>query len=193
MDRALFLDRDGVINYDHGYAYLESDFEFVEGIFDVGRIAEASGYKVIVVTNQAGIGRGYYTESQFRHLSRWMCEQFAIEGIRITDVYFCPHHPEHGVGPYLRECPCRKPNPGMLVRAAREHDIDLGLSILVGDKHTDIEAGMRAGVGCTVLFGTQAGGGPLGKAPSHTATNHAELSRWLLQLQLQNAPGLLRQ
>lgn len=191
MDRAFFMDRDGVINHDHGYAYRASDFEFVEGIFDVGRIAAAAGYKLIVVTNQAGIGRGYYTESQFQQLTRWMCEQFVKEGIQITDVYFCPHHPEHGVGPYLRECPCRKPNPGMLIRAAREHDLDLGFSIMVGDKYTDIEAGIRAGVGRTVLFGTHAGVASLDEAPTHTAIDHAELSRWLLQLQ--DAPRLLRQ
>ena len=148
---ALFLDRDGIINVDHGYVVRQEDFDFIEGIFDVVLAANRAGYLVIVVTNQAGIGRGYYTEANFHQITDWMLEQFDLRGAHIEAVYFSPYHPEHGVGEYRRDSDCRKPAPGMLLRAAREHDIDLKHSILVGDKLSDIEAGQRAGVG-TLLF-----------------------------------------
>jgi D-glycero-D-manno-heptose 1,7-bisphosphate phosphatase len=110
-----------------------------------------------VVTNQAGIGRGYYTEADFHLLTDWMCEQFAKQGAHIDGVYYCPFHPEYGVGEYLKDSDCRKPAPGMLLQAAREHDIDLKHSVLVGDKPSDIEAGQRAGVGTLLSFGGEGG------------------------------------
>lgn len=179
MVPALFLDRDGVINHDHGYVHRIADFEFIEGIFALGRAASAAGFKLIVVTNQAGIGRGYYTPVQFLELSDWMRKQFSSEGAEITDVYFCPHHPEHGIGIYRRECSCRKPNPGMLLRAAEEHGLDLGRSILVGDTASDIEAATRAGVGRTVLFGAHAGELPTRIEPTRRFASHAEITEWL--------------
>lgn len=179
MVPALFLDRDGVINRDHGYVHRVADFEFIEGIFDLGRAATSAGFKLIVVTNQAGIGRGYYTPEQFLELSDWMRSQFSAEGVEITDVYFCPHHPEHGVGIYRRECSCRKPNPGMLLRAAEEHGLDLNRSILVGDTASDIEAAVRAGVGQTVLLGQHARGSSAMIEPTYRAASHAEVIKWL--------------
>jgi D-glycero-D-manno-heptose 1,7-bisphosphate phosphatase len=149
--KALFLDRDGVINIDHGYVHKPEDFEFVQGIFELVRVAKTKGYKVIVVTNQAGIGRGYYTEEQFQALTNWMCNQFELNSGCIDAVYFCPFHPEHGVGDYRRESDCRKPAPGMLLQAQKEHDIDLQTSIFVGDKPSDIAAGQAAGVG-TIIY-----------------------------------------
>jgi D-glycero-D-manno-heptose 1,7-bisphosphate phosphatase len=104
-----------------------------------------------VVTNQAGIGRGYYTEEQFQALTNWMCNQFELNSGCIDAVYFCPFHPEHGVGDYRRESDCRKPAPGMLLQAQKEHDIDLQTSIFVGDKPSDIAAGQAAGVG-TIIY-----------------------------------------
>src|SRR4029079_2746485 len=98
MRKALFLDRDGVINIDRGYVCAQDDFEFVDGIFDVCRHATSLGYLIIVVTNQAGIGRGYYSEEDFTQLPEWMCRAFGEQGAPIAKVYFCPFHPEFGVG-----------------------------------------------------------------------------------------------
>lgn len=143
---ALFLDRDGVINIDHGYVHRVEDFEFIPGIFELVALANRLGYLVIVVTNQAGIGRGYYTEDDFHKLTRWMKTEFLSRGAHIDDVYFSPFHPEHGLGGYCKESDCRKPRPGMLLQAQKDYDIDLGRSLLVGDKPSDMEAGRAAGV-----------------------------------------------
>lgn len=144
---ALFLDRDGVINVDHGYVCRPDDFEFVDGIFDLVIAANRAGYLVVVVTNQAGIGRGYYSEADFQALTDWMNARFVVQGGCIDAVYFCPFHPEHGVGEYRRESEFRKPGPGMLLQAGREHKIDFARSIFVGDKPSDMAAGQAAGVG----------------------------------------------
>lgn len=144
--RALFLDRDGVINHDSGYTHRIEDFHFIDGIFDLCRAAQQAGYLLIVVTNQAGIGRGYYTEEDFQVLTTWMVGRFAEEGVTITDVLYCPFHPEHGVGKYKCESADRKPNPGMMERAARAHQIDFNQSIMVGDKDSDMEAAARVGM-----------------------------------------------
>ncbi len=154
---ALFLDRDGVINTDHGYVHKAENFEFVDGIFDVCAAAQAMGCKIVVVTNQAGIGRGYYTEQQFGSLTQWMCAQFIQREIQISAVYHCPFHPDHGVGRYKRESNERKPNPGMLLRAAKDLGLDLQKSVMVGDKMTDMEAAFNAGVGMKVLFKGEGG------------------------------------
>lgn len=150
---ALFLDRDGVINLDHGYVHTPEKFEFVDGIFDVVAAANRAGYIVVVVTNQAGIGRGYYSEAQFYALTDWMKTKFAEHGAQIDAVYFCPYHPEHGIGKYRCESEFRKPAPGMLLQAQRELNIDLSSSIFVGDKASDIQAGRAAGVGRLLLLG----------------------------------------
>lgn len=149
---ALFLDRDGVINIDHAYVCKPENFEFVDGIFELCRTAKRLGYLIFVVTNQAGIGRGYYTEQDFLKLTDWMCGIFKTHGINIDEVYFCPFHPEHGVGYYKMDSPCRKPAPGMIHQAAKVFDVDLTRSVLVGDKETDIQAGVAAGVGCNLLY-----------------------------------------
>ncbi len=154
LKRALFLDRDGVINLDHGYVYKKEDVTFIDGVFTLAAAAKRAGYLIIVVTNQSGIGRGYYREADFHHLTGWMREQFAAHGAALDAVYFCPFHPEHGIGAYKRESEFRKPAPGMILQAATEHDLDLGQSILVGDSPADIEAGQTAGVGKLYLFGT---------------------------------------
>lgn len=152
LSPALFLDRDGVINLDRGYVYKQEDFEFIEGIFGLCRTAKQLGYLVFVVTNQAGIGRGYYTEQDFLKLTDWMCGVFREKSVVIDNVYFCPYHPEHGIGQYKVDSPYRKPGPGMILQAAEEFNADLARSVLVGDKETDIQAGIAAGVGCNLLF-----------------------------------------
>jgi len=150
--RALFLDRDGVINVDHGYVYQPEQFEFIEGIFELCQYAVQREYLIFVVTNQAGIGRGYYTEQKFHELTRWMCEEFSKRNINIKHVYFCPYHEEYGVGEYKKHSIDRKPEPGMILQAAKEFDIDLANSVLVGDKETDIQAGIAAGIDCNLLY-----------------------------------------
>ena len=149
---ALFLDRDGVINIDHAYVFKMEDFYFVDGIFELCRRAKECGFLICVVTNQAGIGRGYYTEADFLRLADWMCEVFRNEGAAIDKVYFCPTHPEHGIGDYKVDSIFRKPGPGMILQAAEELDIELAKSVLVGDKDSDIQAGLAAGVGCNLLY-----------------------------------------
>ena len=151
MRRALFLDRDGVINVDHAYVHKQESFEFIDGIFELVRKARELDYLVLVVTNQAGIGRGYYSEDEFLALTEWMKAQFAACGASIDAVYFCPDHPLHGVSHYRRDSPMRKPAPGMLLQARDEFGIDMALSVMVGDKRTDMEAGAAAGVG-TLLW-----------------------------------------
>ncbi|HQT01250.1 MAG: hypothetical protein B7Y26_03735 [Hydrogenophilales bacterium 16-64-46] len=151
MRRALFLDRDGIVNVDRHYVYRPEDFEFVEGIFDLCRDMQALGYAPVVVTNQAGIGRGYYSEADFHRLTDWMLARFGDAGVRVEGVYFCPYHPEHGVGAYRQESACRKPNPGMLLQARDELGVNLADSLLIGDKESDIEAAQRAGVGMSIL------------------------------------------
>jgi D-glycero-D-manno-heptose 1,7-bisphosphate phosphatase len=152
MKRALFLDRDGVINEDRHYVHRIEDFHFIHGIFDICRAATSAGMAIIVVTNQAGIGRGIFTEQQFHVLTDWMIAQFADQGVQIDHVYFCPHHPMHGIGHYKRECFNRKPNPGMLLRASDDHGICLKGCVMIGDKEWDIVAAKAAGVGTTVLI-----------------------------------------
>lgn len=150
--KALFLDRDGVINVDYGYVHRKQDCVFVTGIFDLVRLANASGYQVVVVTNQAGIGRGYFSEAQFIAFMDWIRDAFEARGARLDRVYFCPHHPVAGVGAYKQACTCRKPEPGMLYEAQRELDLKMSESIMIGDKSSDLEAAARAGVGRRFLF-----------------------------------------
>lgn len=151
--KAVFLDRDGVINIDFGYVHTISAFEFCEGIFEFSTSAKKKGYHLIVVTNQAGIARGYYSENEFLKLSSWMCEQFQSNGSPISKVYFSPNHPVYGLGRYKTSDNRRKPGVGMILEAANEFDLDLKKSILIGDNRTDIIAGLSAGIGCNILFG----------------------------------------
>ncbi|TNY25747.1 D,D-heptose 1,7-bisphosphate phosphatase [Fulvimonas soli] len=154
--KALFLDRDGVINVDHGYVCSPERTEFLDGIFELVAAANRRGLAVVVATNQAGIARGYYTEQDFHAYMAWVRAQFRRHDARIDAVYHCPHHPTAGLGAYLRACACRKPAPGMLLAAQRDLGLDLGASLLVGDKPSDIEAGRAAGVGRNLLLGSEA-------------------------------------
>lgn len=137
MNRALFLDRDGVINEDYGYVHKIEDFHFREGIFDVCRAAQQARMKIIVVTNQAGIGRGFYNSSDYRVVTEYMISRFASENAQIASVYHCPYHPRAGLGHFKYNSFDRKPYPGMLIQACRDHHINPSLSIMIGDKDTD--------------------------------------------------------
>lgn len=150
----LFLDRDGVINVEKNYVGQVEDFEFMDGIFDLVRTAIALGLTPVVITNQAGIARGYYSEAQFLALTHWMCEQFEAQGATLAAVYYCPYHPAKGLGEYLKDSPDRKPNPGMIFRARDELGLDLARSFLIGDKLSDIEAGKNAGIIQNYLLST---------------------------------------
>jgi len=147
MNKALFLDRDGVINIEKDYVHRIEDFEFMDGIFKLCILAQKLGFKLVVITNQAGIGRGYYTEAEFAKLTDWMLDQFTARGIHIERVYHCPFHPTAGIGEYRNNSFDRKPNPGMILQAEEEFNLDLSESVLIGDKDSDIEAGRTAGVG----------------------------------------------
>jgi D-glycero-D-manno-heptose 1,7-bisphosphate phosphatase len=144
--KAIFLDRDGVINEDYGYVYKKEDFKFKEGIFEVLKSFQDKGYKLFIVTNQSGIARKFYSEDEFHNLMEWVKKEFAKKGIKITDYRFCPHHPEiTGV------CECRKPKAGMILDLAKKYNIDLKNSILIGDSKRDIETGQKARVGKNIL------------------------------------------
>lgn len=143
---AAFLDRDGVINLDHGYVHSPDRFVWVEGATAAIRWLNEQGYLVFVVTNQSGIARGYYDEAAVHVLHGWMTAQLASAGAHIDAFYFCPHHPD-AVHDALRvSCDCRKPKPGMLLRALAEWPVERSGSFLIGDRSTDIEAAAAAGI-----------------------------------------------
>ena len=146
MQKALFLDRDGVINIDKKYVYKIEDFEFCKGVFETLRHFQSLGYKLIIVTNQSGIGRGYYSEEDFQKLTQWMCEALLHVKITIDAVYHCPHAPEE-------HCACRKPKSGMFEEAIRAFDIDVKASWMIGDKRSDIEAARSVGIENTIFLG----------------------------------------
>ena len=144
----LFLDRDGVINVDVGYLSDPAQLEFIPGAIEAMKEAQTRGYDIIVVTNQSGVARGYYTEEDVQALHAEMSRRLQAEGVHILAYYYCPHHPEGTVEAYKKACDCRKPNPGMLTKAIEEWHVDVDGSFLVGDKPSDVEAaesiGMRA-------------------------------------------------
>ena len=147
LNKALFLDRDGVINCDYGYVHSFENFDFIDGIFELVNYAHSKGYLILVVTNQAGIGRNLYTKSDFKRLTSWMCEEFDQRNAPISKVYYCASHPTMAFGKYKKDDLRRKPNPGMILEAKTDFNLDLSSSFLVGDRETDILAGKNAGLG----------------------------------------------
>ena len=143
MEKVVFVDRDGVINVEKDYLYKIEDFEFIEGTFEALRHLQNLGYKIVVITNQSGIGRGYYTIEDFEVLTDWMLERFKDENINISGVFFCPHGPDDG-------CTCRKPKTGMIDQAKKLFQIDFKNSWLIGDKDSDIKTAHNAGIPNTV-------------------------------------------
>jgi D-glycero-D-manno-heptose 1,7-bisphosphate phosphatase len=166
---AAFLDRDGVVNIDHGYTARIEEFEFVPGTLAAARTLAQAGYALVVITNQSGIGRGLYSLHEFDQLTDWMRARFAQAGAPLAGVYFCPHHPTEALGEYRRDCDCRKPAPGMLLAAARELALDLSRSILFGDRDSDLLAAQAAGVPQRVLLGTNGARVPAQDSPLATA------------------------
>lgn len=151
---AIFLDRDGTINVDHGYVHESDNFQFIDGVIDAMAELKKMGYALVLVTNQSGIARGMFTEDQFMHLTEWMDWSLADRGVDLDGVYYCPHHPEGTVEEFRQVCDCRKPQPGMLLSAKEELNIDMSASYIVGDKIEDLLAGEAASVGTKVLVRT---------------------------------------
>jgi D-glycero-D-manno-heptose 1,7-bisphosphate phosphatase len=165
--RALFLDRDGVINHDAGYTSTIEGFVFIDGIFELCRVAKSQGYQLVVVTNQAGIGRGYYSEEDFQVLTEWMRERFREQGAELLDVFHCPYHPVHGIGQYRCDSYDRKPNPGMFERAERIHAIDLNHSAMLGDKDSDMKAARKAGLATRIHYVPDTQSGAISREATH--------------------------
>ena len=143
--KTIFLDRDGVINKEVNYLHKIDDFEFVDGIFDTCQHFQSLGYKIIIITNQSGIYRGYYTENDYQKVTQWMLDQFKQKNINILDVFHCPHGPNS-------TCDCRKPKPGMFLKAKDKHNTDMEKSWMIGDKERDTIAANSAGIDNTILI-----------------------------------------
>jgi len=142
--KTIFLDRDGVINKEVGYLHRIKDFEFIDGVFDACLYFQSFGYQIIIVTNQSGIERGYYSENDFHIVNNWMLKKFKNQGVDILDVFFCPHGPESN-------CDCRKPKPGMFNQANKKYDINMEDSWMIGDKEADVQAANAASIQNTIL------------------------------------------
>ncbi len=141
-NKALFLDRDGTLNIEKNYVFKIEDFEFTDGIIELIKSYQDNGFLIFIISNQSGIARGLYTENDYKILTEWMINQLETYGINIAKVYHCPHHPE-----ITGECNCRKPRPGMIIKAINEFNINPLESVLIGDKKSDILAGENAGIG----------------------------------------------
>jgi len=164
MLRALFLDRDGIVNVEKNYVHLIKDFEFMPEVFEIIKLFQKNDFLIFIITNQAGIARGYYSEGQYQELTKWMLEQFALKNISISRVYHCPHHPQDA-------CDCRKPKPGMILQAQKDFNLDLKESYLIGDKESDIESGIKAGITHNLIIGEK-----------HPLKNHAQLLKHLKEV-----------
>jgi len=147
MDKVVFLDRDGVLNIEKNYLYKIEDFEFIDGVFESLLYLQNLGYKLVIITNQSGIGRGYYTYEQYTELTVWLKKRFSEKGIDITEIFCCPHSP-------TQECNCRKPKIGMIDEASKILDIDYKNSWLIGDKSSDIETAFNANIPNTIQVKT---------------------------------------
>jgi len=142
--KTIFLDRDGVINIEKNYLHKIEKFEFIDGVFDSCTYLLKLGYKIIIITNQSGIARGYFNENDFNILTKWMLEEFTKNKIDILDIFHCPHSPSS-------TCYCRKPRPGMFLNAKEKHNVDMKNSWAIGDKEADIKAAFDSGIKKTIL------------------------------------------
>ena len=185
--KAVFLDRDGVINLDRHFVHRIDDFEFVPGTPQALLSLQQAGWLLVVVTNQSGIARGLYTESTYQQLTLHMRQSLRSAGVELAAVMHCPHLPDAEVAAYRLDCECRKPGPGMLQAAAAQWAIDLAASVMVGDRHSDIQAGRAAGVGRCILVQS-------GHLADHAAQADADgvfrnLAHWVDSLNLESSAG----
>lgn len=182
MNKAVFLDRDGTIVEDVGYLNDPKQLQFIPGSIEAIKKLNEAGIKVVVITNQSGVARGLITEDMLQTIDKTLHKWILSGGAHLDGLYYCPHHPEHGVYPYKQTCECRKPHPGLIKRAQRDLDIDLKQSFMIGDKHSDIEAGKRAGVKTVfVLSGRgREEAGKIKEKPDHTAKNLLAAVSWIL-------------
>lgn len=141
----MFLDRDGTINVDKGFVHSIDDFEFIPGVPQAIKLLKNAGFLVIVVTNQSGVARGYYPLDAVHRLHQYLSDQLAEFGTGVDGYYICPHHLQGKEYDYARACSCRKPFPGMILHAAEDFAIDLTCSYMIGDKQSDVQAGLAAG------------------------------------------------
>ncbi len=148
---AIFLDRDGTINVDHGYVHQIDDFQFIDGSIEAMQRLKQQGFSLVVVTNQSGIARGRFTEAQFMALTEWMDWSLADRGVELDGIYYCPHHPEGQISELAITCDCRKPQPGMFFSAQQQLGIDLSASWMVGDRLEDMQSARAAGIGHCIL------------------------------------------
>ncbi len=185
--RAIFMDRDGTISEEVGYVNHISRYRLLPGSTEAIRLAREGDFLAVVVTNQAGVARGYFPESLVRQVHEKLGSLVRDAGADLDAIYYCPHHPHEGEPPYRRDCDCRKPKPGLIERAARDLGIDLSRSYIVGDSWIDIEAGARAGVpGVLVMTGYGRGllehqRHRLRSEPSHIAEDLLRAVRWILE------------
>ncbi len=184
MEKAVFLDRDGTIIEDVGYVHEEDKIKFLPGVSEAIKLLNKSGFKVIIITNQAGVARGYFTEEAVKEINKYIQESLAKEGALIDMIYYCPHHVQGIIEEYKKECNCRKPNPGMIEEAVRDFGIDLKKSFVIGDKASDIEAGHR--VGCKTIFlagnNTLDCEGEITVKSDYVAPDLYEAVKWLMEL-----------
>ena len=152
MNKAIFFDRDGVLNVDVDYLHEIEKFQWIDGAIDAIKLCNEKNYLVVVVTNQSGIARGMYTEDEIKKIHSHMQSELKKFGAQIDAFYYCPHHPNGIVKPYAKVCDCRKPKPGLILRASQDLKIDLSTSIIIGDKQRDIDAGLNAGITNCLLF-----------------------------------------
>lgn len=155
MNKAVFLDRDGTINVDKNYLYRKEDFELLPHTIEALRLLQNAGFLLVVITNQSGIARGYYTEEQFMKLNQWMIETFRTKGITIDAVYYCPHHPQAKIEQYRRNCNCRKPKTKLFEDAVRDLNIDLAKSFAIGDRLRDCSICQRSNCRGFVIGNTE--------------------------------------
>lgn len=184
MNKAVFLDKDGTINVDKGYIDHYHKIDLLPNSAGAIKSLNSAGFKVIIVSNQAGIARGYFGEDTLQAIDKTLQKKLLCHAAYYDAVYYCPHHPEFGIYPYKKECECRKPSPGMLIKAAEDFDLDLSESYMIGDKASDIEAGKRAGCK-TILVLTGYGEEskknlPDGSKPDHVAKDLLEAANWVV-------------
>ena len=181
MNKAVFLDKDGTINEDTGYISHYHDLKLLPHSAEAIKLLNEAGYKVIVISNQSGVARGYLGEDMLQTLNKTLQKKLLSKGAYLDEIYYCPHHSEHGVYPYKTECDCRKPNIGLIKKAVKKHDLDLSRSFMVGDHSGDIEAGRKAGAKTVLVLSGHEKESDLKIKPDHTTKDLLEAVKWILK------------